>query len=82
MEQEHNERLSRTQEDVARRATVDALSGDSLQRTAAGPPAAPKLVRKTFLVDHTQSNIPTHSSGGSTWSVKIHDFGNQWVEAS
>jgi hypothetical protein len=52
------------------------------RRTAAGPPAALKLVRKTFLVDHTQSNIPTHSSGGSTWSVKIHDFGKQWVEAS
>lgn len=82
MEHQHNERLSRTQEDVARRATVDALGGDSLQRTAAGPPAVPKLVRKTFLVDHTQSNIPTHSPGGSTWSVKIHDFGKQWVEAS
>lgn len=82
MEQEHNERLSRTQKDVARRATVDAPAGDCQRRTAAGPPAAPKLVRKTFLVDHTQSNIPTHSSGGTTWSVKIHDFGKQWVEAS
>lgn len=82
MEQEHNKRLSRTQEDVARRATVDALAGDSPQRTAAGPPAAPKLVRKTFLVDHTQSNISPHPSVGTTWSVKIHDFGKQWVEAS
>ncbi len=82
MEQEHNERLSQTQEDVARRATVDALGGDSLQRAAAGPPAAPKLVRKTFLVDHTESNSIPSAVPGSVWSVKIHDFGKQWVEAS
>ena len=67
---------------VEPRATVDAPAGDCQRRTSAGPPAAPKLVRKTFLVDHTQSNIPTHPSGGTTWSVKIHDFGKQWVEAS
>ena len=82
MEQKYRERLSRSQEAVERRAVGDALAGNCQQRTAAGPPAASKLVRKTFLVNHTQSNIPTHASGGSTWSVKIHDFGKQWVEAS
>jgi hypothetical protein len=61
---------------------TDALVGDSLQRAAAGPPAAPKLVRKTFLVDHTESNSSTQSAGGSTWSIKIHDFGKHWVESS
>ena len=48
-----------------------------------GPPAAAKLAqRKTFLVDHTESHSHTQSSGGSTWSVKIHDFGKQWIESS
>ena len=60
----------------------DAPDGDSHRRTAAGPPAAPKLVRKTFLVDHTESHSDTQSSGGSMWSVKIHDFGKQWIESS
>ena len=60
----------------------DAPDGESHRRTAAGPPAASKLVRKTFLVDHTESHSDTHSSGGSTWSVKIHDFGKQWIESS
>ena len=63
-------------------AAGDAPDGDSHRRTAAGPPAAPKLVRKTFLVDHTESHSHTQSSGGSTWSVKIHDFGKQWIESS
>lgn len=40
------------------------------------------LSEKTFLVDHTESNANTQSSGGSTWSVKIHDFGKQWIESS
>lgn len=63
-------------------AAANAHVGNGQRRTAAGPPAAPKLVRKTFLVDHTQSNSLTHSSGGSTWSLKIHDFGKPWIEAS
>src|SRR5438067_6400610 len=63
-------------------AARDAPDGESHRRTAADPPAAPKLVRKTFLVDHTESKSRTHSSGGSTWSVKIHDFGKQWIESS
>ena len=63
-------------------AAGDAPDGESHRRTAAGPPAAPKLVRKTFLVDHTESHSDTQSSGGSTWSVKIHDFGKQWIESS
>ncbi len=70
------------QGNVGRRAAVNALDGDSRQRTAAGPPAAPKLVRKTFLVDHTESNSTTTRTPGSVWSVKIHDFGKQWVESS
>ena len=61
---------------------TDALAGDSLQRAAAGLPAASKLVRKTFLVDHTESNSSTQSVGGSIWSVTIHDFGKQWIESS
>jgi hypothetical protein len=60
----------------------DAPDGESHRRTAAGPPAAHKLVRKTFLVDHTESHSDTQSSGGSIWSVKIHDFGKQWIESS
>lgn len=66
-------------------AAGDAPDGESHRRTAAGPPAAPKLVRKTFLVDHTESHSDTQSSGGSggsMWSVKIHDFGKQWIESS
>lgn len=73
----HKDRGWKEQGNVDRRAAVDALVGDSLQRTVAGPPAAPKLARKTFLVDHTESNASTQSSGGSTWTVKIHDFGKQ-----
>ena len=64
------------------RAAGDAPDGARHRRTAAGPPAAPKLVRKTFLVDHTESHASTLSSGGSTWSIKIHDFGKQWIESS
>ena len=63
-------------------AAGDAPAGNCQRRTAAGPLAAPKLVRKTFLVDHTESHSDTHSSGGSTWSVKIHNFGKQWIESS
>lgn len=70
------------QRNVEPRATVDAPAGDCQRRTAAGPPAAPKLLRKTFLVDHTQSNSAPSATPGSVWSVKIHDFGKQWVEAS
>ena len=62
--------------------STDAPAGDSHRRTAAGPPAAPKLDRRTFLVDHTQSNSSTQAVGCSTWAVKIHDFGKQWIESS
>ena len=78
----HKDRGWKERTNVERRAAVDALDGDSRQRTAAGPPAAPKLVRKTFLVDHTESNSTTPRAPGSVWSVKIHDFGKQWVESS
>jgi len=59
-----------------------APGGASHPSTAAGLPAASKLVRKTFLVDHTQAHDPTNGAGGSIWSVKIHDYGKQWIEAS
>jgi len=62
-------------------AGTDAPAGESHRRTAAGPPAAPKLDRRTFLVDHTESHSSTQASA-STWSVKIHDFGKQWIESS
>lgn len=75
-------RGSREQRSDGQGAAVDAPGGKRHRRTAAGSPAAPKLVRKTFLVDHTESNSHTQSSGGSTWSVKIHDFGKQWIESS
>jgi hypothetical protein len=80
--QTNKDQVSKEEGHFKRSVAVDAPAGDCQRRTATGPPAAPKLVRKTFLVDHTQSNISAHSSGGSTWSVKIHDFGKQWVEAS
>ena len=73
---------SKGQRNVEARATVDAPAGNCQRRTAAGPPAAPKLVRKTFLVNHTESNSAPSATPGSVWSVKIHDFGKQWVEAS
>ena len=80
--EEHEGIVPRKQEDAKTRAAVDALGGDSLQRTAAGPPPAPKLVRKTFLVDHTESNSTPSAAPGTVWSVKIHDFGKQWIESS
>jgi hypothetical protein len=61
---------------------TDARFGDSHPRTAAGPPAAPKLDKRTFLVAHSQSHSTTLHPIGSTWTIKIHDFGKQWVEGS
>jgi len=63
------------------RAT-DGRDGGSHPRTAAGPPAATKLDKRTFLVAHSQSHFSTVPPIGSTWTIKIHDFGKQWVEAS
>jgi len=60
----------------------DAPAGNAQRRSAAGPPAAPKLDRRTYLVDHTESNSTTQSIDGSIWSLKIHDFGKPWVESS
>ena len=78
----NEQRSFKDERSYAQGAAGDAPAGNCQRRTAAGPPAAPKLVRKTFLVDHTESHSDTHSSGGSTWSVKIHDFGKQWIESS
>lgn len=78
----NEQRGFREQRSDGQGAVIDAPAGKCQRRTVAGPPVAPKLVRKTFLVDHTESNSHTHSSGGSTWSVKIHDFGKQWIESS
>ena len=76
------DQASKGRRNVEPQATVDAPAGDCQRRTAAGPPAAAKLVRKTFLVNHTESNSAPSATPGSVWSVKIHDFGKQWVEAS
>jgi len=78
----NEQRGSREQRSYGQGAAGDAPIGERQRRTAAGPPAAPKLVRKTYLVDHTQPNARTPSSGGSTWAIKIHDFGKQWIESS
>ena len=48
-------RQQRSHEQVkaqTRGQATDARSGASHLRTAAGPPAAPKLDKRTFLVDH------------------------------
>jgi hypothetical protein len=42
----------------------------------------PKLVRKTFVVDHAESNSTLSVAPETLWSVKIHDFGKRWVESS
>ena len=60
----------------------DAPAGYAQRRTAAGPPAAPKLVRRTFLGDLTICNTTTLPVPVQRWSVKIHDFGKQWIESS
>lgn len=39
------------------------------------------LNKRTFLVDHSSSHRITRPQG-YYWSIKIHDFGIQWVEAS
>lgn len=63
-------------------ASVVALGGNRQRRTAGGPPPAPKLVRRTFLGDLTTRNAGTQPIPGQRWSIKIHDFGKQWVESS
>ncbi len=62
---------------------ADARDGDSHPRTAAAPAAAPKLVRRTFLDNPASSNSVTLApSQGVPYTIKIHDFGKRWVEAS
>ena len=61
---------------------ADAQSGASHLRTAAAPAAAPKLDKRTFLVAPSQSHTVLLPAIGTTWTVTIHDFGTQWVEAS
>ncbi len=63
-------------------ADGDAPAGGAQRRSAAGPPAAPKLDRRTFLVDHTESHSVKPSVGGAKWALKIHDFEKQWIEGS
>ena len=64
------------------RGGTDARDGASHPRTAAAPAAAPKLDKRTFLVAHSPSHSSTLHPIGSTWTIKIHDFGKQWVEGS
>jgi hypothetical protein len=61
---------------------TDARAGESHPRTAAGPSAAPKLVKRTFLVAPSPAHSTTRPHIAATWSIRIHDFGTQWVEAS
>jgi hypothetical protein len=58
----------------------EARAGESHPRTGVAP-AAPKLDRRTFLGDQTQP-YTTAQTDGNVWSIKIHDFGPQWVEMS
>lgn len=57
-----------------------------LLATASGarPPVRRRLLNllERYLVDHTESNLAPSATPGAVWSVKIHDFGKQWVEAS
>jgi hypothetical protein len=62
------------------RRHIDARAGGSHPRTGATP-AAPKLDRRTFLGDPTQSETVLVKQD-NVWSLKIHDFGPQWVEMS
>lgn len=73
---------SRQAQETEHRGSADAPAGGGQRRTAAGLPAAPKLDKKTYLVDHSQSHSVALPPIGSTWTVTIHDFGTQWVEAS
>lgn len=57
----------------------DARAGESHPRTNAAPAASSKLDRKTFHGDHTAPHVAAQSKG-NVWSIKIHDFGKQWVE--
>jgi len=71
----------RHQEEPSRSSSADAPAGGGQRRTAAGPPVAPKLDRRTFLDDRTSSHSIARPEG-HVWSIKIHDFGKQWMEAS
>ncbi len=60
-----------------------APDGDSHRLTAAAPAAAPKLVKKTYLGDPSSSHaVAPPVQVGYRWTVNVHDFGKQWMEAT
>jgi len=61
------------------RAPTGMRDGASHPHTAAAPPAAAKLVKRTYL-HHPPSERSRQPE--STWTITIHDFGKQWVESS
>jgi len=62
------------------RASSGMRDGASHPHTAAAPPAAAKLVRKTYLHHPPASHSTQHKP--TSWSATVHDFGKQWVEIS
>ena len=52
--------------------------------TGARPPVRrrPLNLSEGHFSSITRNPIQPQVVGGSTWSVKIHDFGKQWIESS
>jgi hypothetical protein len=63
------------------RRGADARAGASHARTAAAS-AAPKLDRRTFLGDRTPSHPGAALHDDQIVTIKIHDYGKQWMECS
>ncbi len=61
------------------RAPSGMRDGASHPHPAAAPPAAAKLVRRTYL---HQPPSDRSRQPESTWTITVHDFGKQWVESS
>lgn len=64
------------------RPATDARDGDSHPRTAAASAAFPKLDRRTFLGDRTPPHFGGELCDGQIVTIKIHDYGKQWMECS
>ena len=62
------------------RAPSGMRDGASHPHTAAAPPAAAKLVRRTYL--HQPPSSPPSNADTAKWVTTVHDFGKQWVEVS
>ncbi|MGH7146651.1 MAG: rolling circle replication-associated protein [Nitrospiraceae bacterium] len=62
------------------RAPSGMRDGASHPHPAAAPPAAAKLVKKTYL--HHAPSPHSSQPEPTSWSVTTHDFGKHWVESS